>query len=85
MLSGRCCTTTFDVSSFAEIDRWEKEPSLQNTEGGGGTEPEMGGRRKKRVQENWTPWELLGAYSGQVQRKARRENGKRRYPRLRPA
>lgn len=53
--------------------------------GGGSTETEMGGRRKKRVQENWTPWELLGACSGQVQRKARREKGKGRYPRLRPA
>lgn len=84
MLSGRSCST-FEVSSFAEIETWEKEPSLQNTGGGGSTETEMGGRRKKRVQENWTPWKLLGACSGQVQRKARREKGKGRYPRLRPA
>lgn len=51
---------------------------MQDAEGGGGTEPEMGGRREKRVQENWTPWELLGTCSGQVQRKAKREKGKGR-------
>ena len=27
------------------------------------------GRRRKRKGENWTPWELLGACSGQVQKK----------------
>lgn len=33
MLSGRSCAT-FEVSSFAEIETREKEPSLQNTGGG---------------------------------------------------
>lgn len=37
----RCCLaaaeqpTTFEVSSFADIDSWEKEPSLKNIEEGG--------------------------------------------------
>ena len=40
----------------------------------------MGKRRKRREEENWTPWELLGAYSGQVQRKVREGEGKRALP-----
>ena len=34
----------------------------------GGREEGMG-RRRKWKGENWTPWELLGACSGQVQKK----------------
>lgn len=46
----------------------------------GGREEGMG-RRRKRKGENWTPWELLGACSGQVQKKKVTEReGKRALP-----
>ena len=54
----------------------------------GGSREEGMGRRRKRKGENWTPWELLGACSGQVQKKKKREEKEKekgRYPRLRPA
>lgn len=38
----------------------------------GGSREEGMGRRRKRKGENWTPWELLGACSGQVQKKKKR-------------
>lgn len=74
----------FDVSSFAVIDRCWKEPNLagrlkkgkEGCGGGGnwegGSREEGMGRRRKRKGENWTPWELLGACSGQVQKKKKR-------------
>ena len=71
----------FDVSSFAVIDRCWKEPNLagrlkKGKEVGGGIWKRGGreegmGRRRKWKGENWTPWELLGACSGQVQKKKR--------------
>ena len=46
-----------------------------------GSREEGMGRRRKRKGENWTPWELLGACSGQVQKKKVREGeGNRALP-----
>lgn len=68
------------MSSFAEIDSWEKEPSLQNIEGGWGTRTGDEWEEENEGARELDSLELLGACSGQVQRKARRKKGKRALP-----
>lgn len=89
MLLSDCYAAAFDVSSFAVIDRCGKEPCLAGTQKGKGEGRAVGvggGRRgwvgggKGEKRRRIGLWELLGACSGQVQRKVRDGEGKRALP-----